>query len=145
MFVLGFSITKIKPNKNVLLYSSEWEGIDKHTHVLYDWLTFLLRARAMERATLVLPTPGGPVKQRILPCAELLSWLTAMNSCSQEELQPMLFIRKKTLIYTYHLKVFKLLQSVLFLYWNILAQIMSTFSQRPLCSNGHNDDFVSPI
>lgn len=42
------------------------------------------RARAMERAMLVLPTPGGPWKQRILPCVEPRSWLTAMNSCGSQ-------------------------------------------------------------
>lgn len=41
------------------------------------------RARAMERAMLVLPTPGGPWKQRILPWVEPRSWLTAMNSCRE--------------------------------------------------------------
>lgn len=43
------------------------------------------RARAMERAMLVLPTPGGPWKQRILPCVEPRSWLTAMNSCGSQD------------------------------------------------------------
>lgn len=33
---------------------------------------------------LVLPTPGGPWKQRILPCVEPRSWLTAMNSCGSQ-------------------------------------------------------------
>lgn len=35
---------------------------------------------AMDFPMLVLPTPGGPTKQRILPCVEPLSLLTAMNS-----------------------------------------------------------------
>lgn len=43
-------------------------------------LTSLLRARAMERAMLVLPTPGGPWKQRIFPWVVPLSCATAMNS-----------------------------------------------------------------
>ena len=40
----------------------------------------LLSALAMDLATLVLPTPGGPAKQMILPCVEPFSWDTAINS-----------------------------------------------------------------
>ena len=47
--------------------------------------TCLFKALAIDLAILVLPTPGGPWKQRILPCVEPFSLLTAMNSCNNED------------------------------------------------------------
>ena len=38
------------------------------------------RARAIERPRLVLPTPGGPMKQRIGPLGDFVSCRTARNS-----------------------------------------------------------------
>jgi hypothetical protein len=46
-------------------------------------LALRFRAFAIDRAMLVLPTPGGPWKQRILPPIDFFKMPTAMNSCKQ--------------------------------------------------------------
>ena len=52
--------------------------------VMSSDLTCLFKALAMDLAMLVLPTPGGPWKHKILPCVVPLSWLTAINSCNEK-------------------------------------------------------------
>lgn len=43
-------------------------------------LTSLFNARAIDRAILVLPVPGGPCKHKILPLTFFLSIPIAINS-----------------------------------------------------------------
>lgn len=54
-------------------------------------LTLRFSARAIDRAMLVFPTPGGPWKQRILPWVVPFNWLTAMNSCGKNKGNRFLF------------------------------------------------------
>ena len=54
--------------------------------VMSGYLTCLFKALAMDLAMLVLPTPGGPWKHKILPCVVPFSWLTAINSCNEKKI-----------------------------------------------------------
>ena len=47
-------------------------------HWISRWISNQL---AMLKTKWLRYKPGGPVKQRILPCTDAFNWLTAMNSC----------------------------------------------------------------
>lgn len=67
--LIAYTITLIHIILNMLLYRYMMKS---PTNPLPP-PTSLLRALAMDLAMLVLPTPGGPWKHKILPCVELFS------------------------------------------------------------------------